>query len=683
MFPCHFSTFSSAGSTQSTGKASGVAVPPGPELLNGRVCRDGFQGPWPKRIKLAAHSAGNFSFPATQTLPSARQVLPLFEPARLELERALLLITGQQRRDQHLQQVLQIIFPVVLNHIIFGYLGTEPGLMPLMFDAFGSTLDGLGNAFVREAIVDAFGLSSPAGRSLQQELIENHSRAVLDPLFHQLLLVQNNDVILELISLGNQVALQRRNNQLLAVANYFPHAKSEQLIRDQRLQAEHWQHRIPSLLRKRDSLRSNHLARCALNSRLFSVFLSRPQSLTEHLRPDQSLDTTRFDRLQRMAKLDFGMRNFNRAHSHLQQAFAHCCALKNKRGVIAVSIQLIEVARRRQPDNIEEALNFFELIRQLCLTYPADLDLYAQLLFQIDDFAQQRLKFPAALRLYQQALVTINAQLPPRYLAKLAYRYAMLCYQQHPNALPGLSQVSKALDSFHLLHRRHHVRPRTGLALREHRGTKFTDITIGEFLRSFAALYRLVATALHTLGTDFVHLSREQQELFAAMINGGLQLDDDINNRLVTEISVGSLQHSGVRLDVSKLSEVDLGDLRLVTADCYLNALKILLDVSKEEEQQALELFRYRAGRQGTAVDAPAEREALHWRLFTAIFDELVQFYCQSGQVAALTRLLDPLNFIIYPDLDLFFKKIPGWQNSLATLKKKMTPASARRADLT
>lgn len=361
----------------------------------------------PQNQKRARTNSGVTDLAPPKPAPPPKTTLSQFKTAALCIHNSALMKSGQQLRDEELQRGLEPFLPTVLMEIVRNY-APELVLKPFDIDKYAQTISNGNNTEILHEFIRIFGSGVPGSELFQNEIVENHTSKVLDPLFRVAVpAVKNRNTLAAIVS--NQAgALQRRQRDFRVITNYLPSAQSEQMLRQEVADLAR-DHACPDDCRKQ----------MEINIRLFIEALHNANPASEQIRKRQSLEYGQADLLLRQANAHINNRNTAQGLQLIQKSLEIFCRLKEKRRVSEILIQLFDLSEPDRSGNFQEALQFFDTAQKLCVTYPADFDLFAELMFEMDKLCQDHLQFAVLQKLYRQVLIDPKLMFADRYAAKL------------------------------------------------------------------------------------------------------------------------------------------------------------------------------------------------------------------------------------------------------------------------
>ena len=181
-----------------------------------------------KRIK--TNSSAKAPVPVTMAQPAlpCATALSRFETAALSIQNSSLLKSTQQVRDEELHQVLEPFFSKMLIELITDY-APELSFSPLEIRN-GKVPFNNANKSILTAIYNIFICRQPGFGQLQNDIIENHSRDLLEPFFCSGIDTTSRLKSLRAIANNDQTELGRRQAELQVVTNFLPCSELEKRL---------------------------------------------------------------------------------------------------------------------------------------------------------------------------------------------------------------------------------------------------------------------------------------------------------------------------------------------------------------------------------------------------------------------------------------------------------------------
>lgn len=614
----------------------------------------------PKKLKITPSSTDHSRSTSTRSI-YAEETARFVQRVIVAIQKNSLLKTGQQLRDDEVQRSLDDALPQVLIDLVRDYIAPELCLHPLSLSPLGDVLDSAVNTPIRRAISSAFSADGINSELFRTNIIKNHQHNVLHQIFSDDLALIRATATLDAIRSGDKQALQTRKEQIAAIVNYLPDSRIQITI----------QHKLAQLKRLRpskfsevslDKARLESIGRLDIDVQLLLHCAGNSDPTLRALRQVFELRKYRLDQLNVKINAAIAKRDYISAQRRFMQAFEVYCDEGNKRGAIKLAIQFIDLSRYRKTDNFQEILQLFEPIKALCLSYPSDTDLYAELLFKIDDFARERSEFSVATNLYRQAHAVFRSDLPVRYKAKIIYRCTFLSWAVAPHAFKTFEHVLSAINDFRGSLQDPQYDPlrydHTRTVLTEPKDSKFKDVGIGEFLRCFSSLHHIAARMINDQINSFPTLSPERRaRLFELVLAINLNTDNELDYEITHEQFL-PLKHTGSRLSPGLPDEMVRQQLVVATADCYKRALKIIFD-DRYDEAHAAEgssaPFRYTRWLNPSNVP-----------FCISIMEELAQLYLSHGLYGELNKLMgNRFQSAMARELPGINEKFRSWHKSL------------------
>ncbi len=570
------------------------------------------QTPDPKRVKKTSGTAP----PALSLSPTSK--LPLSEAAKCIVTQFQTKST-RQLHDEALHQGLEARYiPTVIIKIISDYV-QELSLQPFELDGRRKPTVTPSNQAIANEINAIFVGTDRGSRLMQGEIIETHSRHVLDYYFTNGITAAKRRQMLKAILAKNSEALTLRRKELRAITHYLTDSDCEKYLQQEidgpgaRFSDQDEMHRLQDFnvklffeaLRKfQPGLLSEKTRQHELELKWAGCLLKRASALVEKGQPAP-------------------------AYGLLLQALNSYCRLHEKRKVIESVLHFIELAKASPQNTVQEMKTLFSIAKNLCLLYPADPDLYAKLLFAMDDRCQERFEVDMARQLYQQAEAD-QLSLLRTCQAKFLYRQIRSDYRTGLGHQIAMQRINSALDYCLDL-------------LQTTRAKGYTidpvDLDRYELFHSMALLYRLAAEITVRVAGQIEQMNEPQRAAWLVLIKHDRGVEHFFSN--FSSSHDPALIHNA--RDVNPKPGVRI--LSVCTA-YYKNALKSLL------------------GQFNAGLNAPGKQ------LFVLIFGELVDFYRNSKDREALELLLHKKNIGRFTRWDEFKMQLPVWRKVLRNLKK-------------
>lgn len=600
------------------------------------------------------------------------------------MNRHALLTSGQDLRRKEIQHSFSPPCSKDLINIITEY--EEPNhLKPLGLNKFGEGSWDRADSQIKQAILGPFYLDDPSSRLLQQNIINCHSRSVLDPLFFRLLSLSWHLRTTAAYDAGNVLAWDHRESEFHAFINYLSFAKCERLLKE-KLQQINEKRKILTKFSPQENWQG-------LNSdyhNLARFFNTMTRHTTGREVTWEQLDQIGLDMDLLNAQTAITQQDFVRARYSLRFVFERACKLRDKQKIIDAAIQWIQLEARQTIDSFEEILCFSQLLKKLCLTYPEDLISYSSLLFAVDDLMKHQCKFSGLRQLYRDAKRVLHNGLPPGYHAKYIYRYAMSRCNESTDPKRHLDVVVASLFCLNNIYQKY---ARSGSdqlrwgdceLSKEELAWRFAanpperrDLSRSEFLSYFSSLFQLAATTISTKLIHFLPMGDEQLKSITDL----WELTDEFTS------THQSGSPSGLKSPLTpcelRSTQVDIADLEVLSlaANCYKIALTVLLKISiKERQRPIMTGFNGLYPAQGLAADGSKEYPTLlYWDAFFSVFDGLVHFYLEYNFVDELTEILADSSAIHFPDIPMFPKMLVAWRKLLNAKLKAIAKSTAPR----
>jgi len=571
--------------------------------------------PDPKQVKTTSGTPGPLTSP-----PVVLQ-LP-FNAAAQCIATHFQMKSKLQLHDDALDQALQALgIPTVLIKLIRDYV-QELSLQPFELDLRHRPADTRLNQAIFDAIDAIFIESEPNARLMQHEIMEVHTRRALDHHFTCGIRAVTRIAALKAIVCKDAGAIKRRQDEFRAITHYLPYAECERHLKEEMVGPQ--SHLLE--FHKSDALDELY----PVNVRLFCEALQQlqPTPLADHHRL-RSLGLMEAGYALTRARSHFDAGKTSRAQELCLAALQLYCNLREKRDVIETVVQLIQLSNTGGHSTVAEMMTLFSIAKKLCLTYPVDADLYAKLLFTMDDRLQDRDELELARQLYEQTQAD-QVALPHHAKAKFEYRQIRSQYRAKPDHRLAMHQINAALDyCFDALQ-----------VMRTTRKDDFPlDLDRYELIHSMAQLYRLAADITRGQVAHIAQLSQSQRAHWLSLIKHDRGAEHSF---FYTTIS----QYPALNHTVYDINPTPCSRLLSACTAYYKNALKSMLC------HYSVELNA--AGRQ----------------LFVLIFDELVDFYRKFQDIDALDLLLNKKTIARFLKWEEFKTQVPAWRKSLRDLKK-------------
>jgi len=492
----------------------------------------------------------------------------------------------------------------------------ETSLMPFERSPDGDALDNEANEKIFKAILNIFDKELPGFERYQQDIIDHHSRPLLNPFFYRGYSASNASQFLYDIHAEKPGALQKRQARLRCIMHYLPHLTSAQFLKGEMTGPPYW-------VSEREKM--CQLFDLNVNLIIEAMHCVKPEFLKETNRR-QDIELIKAGYLLKKAEGLFKTGKDDAAQKLFLDALQIFCECNSKREVMNALIHLLEWRNVRPSDSSEDLHKLFLDAKKLCLKYPADFDLYADLLFAMDAHCQKRSDFLLAHRLYQQTSEDLRA-LPGNYRAKLWYRQILAQYHAGGTDLAIISQINSALA---------YSLPLLG---KKDRPVDTIDLEINAVRHSCAMLYRLTAQLLDHQILNFDSLTDDLDAETIAQYQ--FETESSKAVRYFDGYQYPSLAH-----DTQLTGPSLCAHLKAACTGYYKSSLKVLLENSNLNK------------------DLEAQN------LFVAIFDELVAFCRKTSNCAELEVLLDKDNVKRFNKYADFKSHLTAWRKILREMRK-------------
>jgi len=550
--------------------------------------------------------------PAPTTLPAL-----LKNVTQCVLTHSLLTPIGHLR-ELALQESLTPFLSAALIEITRQY-ALEPALLPLMPDRFGFISQERSNAPVWISIAEIILADDPDKELFQLELTTHHGSNLHDWIINDVLHSARHRQALA-AHLSNQPgALPRLRHDFRVLTNFLSHSQCVTQLNGEL-----------ALLGTDPDINTEQ---AAVNIRLFIEAMQTVNPVAEKIRRDHELECRKADLFLLQAKAQLKANNAGQACESYFSALRIFCRLREKRRTIDVMIQITELCKAQPTLHYLEVLNFFSLTQKLCLSYPVDVRLYANLLFAMDSLLRQQSEHQLLNVLYQNALTELGLLLPDRYRAKILYRQIRSDYLSGKTDLATMHRLGAAINYFSKVFLSDSFQDTPS-------SSECRDLSRSEFLQCFAWLYQVACGHAMFQITDSQAMTAQRKAACLSLIDSATSFEE--------RFRISMSDHPALRHDrITLTSRHDV--LVQVSANYCKNALKILL-VSLAH---------------GTESDR-AEKSLV------AMFDNLVGFYLKYKQVAALEHLLDKKNILNLMQFADFKATLPKWSKALKDMKEDM-----------
>ena len=535
------------------------------------------------------------------------RVSDLFELALKNLINSGILITEQSRRDAEVNHTLPCL-PKVLIDMICAYAQEEMLSRYKLHDWNRVDWNSDASKEITETILRIFSSSDPDDQLHQRTLIQHHGRRILDELMTGWLEFRPNRENLSRIHAKNSAALAMRQRCLAAATAYLPYEEVDGIIKSELRCA-----RQPrSLLDPRDSGDESHLH--LQNAGYMIAALTRHGIHSNKKSAGRSFLINQSDYMIQIAKGQHTKENYQAALRSLTNPFIHFCRLGEKRRAAETAIQMIRTCTALPAENLPEIFQFFEVSTQLCLKYPADLDLYVELLLAMDSFAHQHADSALSRKIYRDVGPQMSS-LSVEQRGRLLFKIIQLDYTagEHISMQRLTSTVDQIMLRFGAAHSRHEIK------------------------RDANTLYRMIAAmAMHQVD-HFESMTAEQRA--------------DCRHLIALPRFIGEMEHLQIKGDDDVVPNDKLSD-----AEFYASLVK---SIAKSYHSALAVLYRR------------VFPDHVDHACFIATFDELVHFYLRHNNLIALKSLLNGKNvrpFLIYED---FKPNLTRWRKSLTAQARK------------
>lgn len=524
--------------------------------------------------------------------------------------------SAQQLRDEELSQVVTPYLIADIANIIRDYT-QESTLFLLELDAYGQALTSERNDEISSAIQEVFQSEDPDSELFGLEIINQHSRRLLDPVLTADLRAKDLPALLH----NGADALKRRQGYFRAYANYLTYSQCEQR------------------LKQKMSIHSNILPDSELhnvNVRLFfdAIKNIKPTAAKEVTRL-QTLELMKVDFLKKQANAEKEKRNYAAAFKLSLEVLEILCGLNKKREVIELLIDLLDLGRLDNTHNFMDMLNLFSVAQELCMKYPADIDLYSLLLFAMDECCCAQKQYSMADRLYQQASAD-NIVLGRYGRAKFFYRAILANYHHTGKSGSAIMQaIVGALEYCSEVY----LTPDD----RINHNISFSDMSRIEFFYSFAMICRITSEVTEQNYNNFDRLTEQQRAVCLSFIKYEMGMNESLNVFCFEN-------YPFLRFSVNILGEPTRAQLPLISAKYYKIALSLLLT-----------LF------QNYAMNS--KNTKIFHNLIVSAYDQLFNFYRRHQFTAQMEQLVLRKNIKKIMHIQEFKDRLPGWRNQLKKMK--------------
>jgi hypothetical protein len=315
------------------------------------------------------------------------------------------------------------------------------------------------------------------------------------------------------------------------------------------------------------------------------------------------------------------------------KAVQRFCQLRDKRRAIELMTGALEWYCQPTDDHVASIMDFFDLTKQLCLVYPADITSYANLLFTMDTICRRLFRFTLLNELYQEILTNFDQLLPKAYKAKLLYTQLLADADSGSPVKDVVARISSAITYFNKIY--------FGMTGPGQPTVLLTrDFSGAEFSHCYAVLYHLLAKlAVDQLG-KWDQLTLQQQNELVALFTFKISV---VDSQYYLHRTYVSLLHTTTPAD-------SLSD-RLVRAAISFrkNALIILI-----------------------RAHSCAQHVDLTEKLFVYHFNKLVGMYIHYDRTSELEQLLAKENVLDFMQFSGFSTQLPIWHRSLQEMKRAL-----------
>lgn len=505
--------------------------------------------------------------------------------------------------------------PKDLTRVVAAY-AAESSFIPLEFDCTRSLAKNEHNRTVFNDIEAIFKSREPGFERLQNDLIEHHSRHLLRQVFKAGLHTSDRLEVFRKIANHDPAAAKQRRDELRMMMNFFPYSELENQF-DLECEGRHW---VVDKHQQTEEVRYLSLQYWCDALKNFDPRFEKEGSRLKRLaRKSAHVWVTQ-------AEKEFNADHIPKAIESGLKALQSFCRLNQKREAISIVTRLIQWCSLEQSDNTVHILTLFSFTKPLCLKYPQDWDLYANLLFAVNDHCYDRAEYAKLKEINLQAeLDGLGRHLT--YIGTAQFHYeqirADLCV--HTERLTVMQKINAAIEyCISVFDRMEYDR---GSAIK--------------YFCCFARIYGSAAKLAWIQSVHFEEMSTEQREQACYLVKFDQALDPLLRN--VQNGRFPSLMHQ-------RPAGHAVSRERLVSGATayYKNALKALMDpiVSFNQSDEAKGLF-------------------------VIIFGELVDFYGRSNDVKGLALLLLKKNIKGFMKFDNFEEQLPAWRKVLSETRKR------------
>ena len=524
----------------------------------------------------------------------------------------------QKRRDNHLQQSLESLFPATIVELTRSY-AMEVALLPLQFDNYGSVLKNSTNEPILARIQEFFLSGDPEDELHQIEIIKNH-QDLLETVF-SLEVNKPEHVALLVKAAANPEAMKLLRNKIAIVTNFVSYAKCENLLRDELLQFDPDSTRLP--------------VRTSTTARLLLEAMRKIDPAARRHRTAEALQMSEAAILMGEARIHKKNNNMTQCYESLLGALHLYCELREKKRVSNILVQLIKASQTEKPSDLT---GFYDLARKLCLVYPMDSCAYADLLLAMHAICNKHGDLSLTRKLFRTAL-TDGIRPPVNYNAKIIYlhlkaeREAGLAMSMLvPNITSFLKLLGKQFQQTDL-----RKLPVVKIA---------TDLSADLFFINTSRLYQMLGSLGASQIGEITKMSSQQQQECATLFTPGLTAEQLMGQPVSDVPGLRRSTVANLMTSNPKLPAVTARMVHSVAENCK-DALKMLLEV----------------GNYGNHRDE-AEKELL------AVFETLVRLYHDARLTRELEQLLATRHHTSLARITGFHASLPQWREMLLVLKE-------------
>lgn len=575
----------------------------------------------PKRVRPSSDITAHPQFANWVGAPS----VPLKEAGAI-LKKSQLITTKQQLRDAELQKALEdFSFDANLIDIVTDY-APESSFAPLERDVNGTALNNQSNQPILREVFKIIRSEQPGFEHFYFDVTEHHTRALLDQLVIENVSAKKHLKRLSAIRANDPEALHQHQQKLRTIVKYLPETDSRNLLKIE----------LAGPVDKDDIAQPDAAELWNIHAHLFIEALEnrQPDETSEKLRK-QTLECQKARLFQKQAQALSTSQKFNDAYAMTLKALDIFCTLNLKRDAVAIVVELIEqytTKSKGQTAQFQEVQELFLTVKNLCLKYPQDYDLYARLLFSMDEYCFQQGQNAFARELHQQAEAEqLAVHLAPHYKTHYAYRKILTDYRAGLPALTALHQVMREIDRCYKLNGQGYY-------------DRQRDLNRVSFFCVFAKFFVFAAELSQRLVSEFDQLPEQERETFLDIAK--MHVGAESRLYLFNPERYPSLRHKATVFNPLTRQQLDS-----ISAEHYKNALKTLL------------------AKPTTAT----EGEPLQ-KLFVAYFGKLVSLYRRNNDSMALKELLAPKHVLRFNGYPEFQSKLVEWRKQLKAMKGRSRP---------